>query len=706
MLGTTKEESMEESIRTQFDDLLASLKAAGGKPVSASQLSSRCAMSQSDVLMWLSVLEKTGQVRIENRFGGVYATWTGMQEEKKEPHTESRQPAPEHSISIARERELGARGRLAPAETAEEARQRHELLLKTAAADLASVSEQLEKVDGMLLKLKEKRAEGEMAEAETPVQRIPPIEAAKGSERGKSSKFAGAAKNGEGLQKAGELAKKEKRAAEEKALKEKEKQESAAALLERIEKEIEFSTPPKDELQGGRVPSIAEETLLPASAFEIGEPAKEKIRPIYPAGKARPDRIKKPSPVQVTGVSLQFSEKLSRQIKRILQQSQAIEAVRKEKEQLLTEHYLPMQRKLESEIETISDRVLRMEKNILALHQRAADLPGKVGSVEKLQQSSIKAYEEMRKIYDEASALIEESTRALSEEREKMEEMVEASRSEIAQHRAKTEELQKALSHISKLEEESANLVISARAALAEQAERLATAEKYSSELSALKSSIKDSVESIKKEIAATKGVLTSIEKQIGQMRHIELWSQSIKEEYEKNMAEIGDYIKHGNEEFDTLREAVEANFVRRYLKELRALTDSYSFEFGQVKAMESNLDARLAEEKRKLEELIEEGRRISYLYETQSREIAGEGKIEERAEAFKSMDKLSEQRQQLQSVIAQVAGNEQQYKEELPGEVSQGKIQPKVKPIARRSAQAKAPEKKPAKRGRKAKKR
>src|SRR3990167_8477469 len=100
-----------------------------------------------------------------------------------------------------------------------------------------------------------------------------------------------------------------------------------------------------------------------------------------------------------------------------------------------------------------------------------------------------------------------------------MEELVEQSMHEISSHRAKSEDLEKALKHISQLEEESSNLVISARAALAEQAERLGAAEKYSQELGSLKAEIRDSIDSIKREVSATKGVLTGIEKQMSQMR-------------------------------------------------------------------------------------------------------------------------------------------------------------------------------------------
>ena len=50
--------------------------------------------------------------------------------------------------------------------------------------------------------------------------------------------------------------------------------------------------------------------------------------------------------------------------------------------------------------------------------------------------------------------------------------------------------------------------------------------------------------------MGAAKGVLTGLEKQMSQMRQIEIWAGSIKQEYEKKMVDIYDYIRNGNTEF------------------------------------------------------------------------------------------------------------------------------------------------------------
>ncbi len=809
----------DEGIRTQFDDLIANLKSAGGKPVSAWQLSSKIGMPPRNVIEWLLVLEKTGQVQIQNRLGGEYAVWVGPQVSTKpsapaEPGSqapESIRASLESQVSPARQQ---AAATPAQRETPGETHTRHQQELLQMNQELLSMGEQLGRVDEILFKLKEKKKQSRQAELERgkartnfsenlsaldvhfAKQNASDIGLRADAEYGNSnSRKAAEAESGQeskedkrvadwiseqekiedekrkrfeleeiagqgkldaranelqanaglerleaerkGREEATELKRiqDEKNALEGKVQKErleeekrrqselerkaeqerheaekrtrrkleeergkaalakedrlfsakkavpfsqseKEDEEKAFALLEQVEKEISSIHADESDVRTEHtIDFTAEEELgkegvsmAPKEEIRpIGEPEETsalKIKPLFAGEKqqAKGQRIKKPKQVQVTGTSLLFSEKLSRQVKKIIGQSQELEKLRMEKEKLLGEHYMPMQRRLESEIETISDRVIRMEKNILALHQRASDLPGKVSGVEKLQHTSIKAHSQMQAAFDEASALIEESARQLSEEREKMEMMVEQSRQEISAHRAKSEELEKTLKHISQLEEESENLVVSARAALAEQAERLANAEMHSQELSELKGEIKGSVEAIKREIASTKGVLGGIEKQMGQMRQVEIWAESIKQDYANKMADVGNYIKNGNEEFETLRESVEASFVRRYLHELRQLTDSYSFEFSQARNLEGNLDQRMSEEKKKMEELLEEGRKISYLYETQSREVAGSDKFEQRAETFKSLSELSGQRQMLQQMISEVTGKKSEY--------------------------------------------
>lgn len=689
----------EGSIRTQFDELLVALKSSGGAPKNVHSLSSTCGMPEKAVLDWLHVLERSGQVRLENRLSGVYASWTGempspLHMPKISPEAPLPLPRPsvynlESDIERAHEIEESAKrprksviaepekeeelpGEAVhakiPLEQPQEIAQGHRAILESVDSDLASVGKQIEQVESMIAKLKE--AKQQQA-------------AAKKLQQGEKEK---------------------EKAAEE--------NQPQAGILEEVEKEI-LSHPSQSEArlepEGASIfeeQQAAKQQEKPETAFPLAikplekeqegvvrvptlsyERAKEIARK-----KSKAHKIKRPEPVQITNVSLQFSEKLARQIKKIISQTQQIESLRMEKEKLLTEHYLPMQRRLESEIETISDRILRMEKNIVGLHQRASDLPGKVTEVEKLQLSSLKAHGQMRRAYDEASALIEESNRLLSEEREKLEMVSEQSRQEIAAHRAKTEELEGVLSEISQMELEASNRVMQARATLAEQAERLASAETHAKELTSLKEEIAQGVTDLKREISATKGILTGIDKQMEQMRQVELYTESLRNDYDKKIGELGDYVRHGNEEFDTLRESVEANFVRRYLRELRQLTDSYTFEFNQVKKTEEGIDKRVEEEKKNLESLLEEGRKISYLYELQAKEPAGAEKFEQHTETFRSVNELSAQRSQIEQLIAQVVSKRSDYQPKKGG-ANMTVSAPKVKKAQapKKAAKAKA---------------
>lgn len=683
----------EDSIRTQFDDLLSNLKSAAGKPLSVQSLSSACGMPEKAVLDWLHVLEKNGQVHIENRFSGIYASWVGteksrpmvpksldaamqvriesagsfdsqisraheVEEKAKASHAPSEQKADYES-----EPEALQEGGTAPAseggsETTLETgsiddedvspvqrmplRKEHKIILESMDAELATVGKQIEQVESMIAKLSEakkqaaataKKAAREKADEEKQAQEEskPKLPAQKtGKSRPEAPK-----KSPPSVQEDEKI------------------EEEAETILEENKKAEERSAKEPQKPYPLEITPIEEKQPSQSLISRLTEFSKKK---------SKHEKIKRPQPVQVTGVSLQFSDRLARQVKKIISQTQEIESLRMEKEKLLTEHYNPMQRKLESEIETISDRVLRMEKNILGMQQRASELPSKVTGVEKLQLSSIKAHAEMRRAYDEASALIEESNRLLADEREKMEIIAEQSRLEISAHKSKTVELEQTLSQISHMEQEASNRVISARATLAEQAERLAEAETHAKELASLKEEISEGVAELKREISSTKGVLTGLEKQISQLRQIEIWADSISQDYGQKMSELGDYVRNGNEEFDTLRESVEANFVRRYLRELRQLTDSYTFEFNQVRQVEGDIDKRVEEEKKKLEALLEEGRKISYLYELQSKEPEGAGKFEERGAALRNLPELSAQRTQIEQMIAQVVGKKSEY--------------------------------------------
>ncbi|MFA5930076.1 MAG: hypothetical protein WC861_04290 [Candidatus Micrarchaeia archaeon] len=632
----------EHFIETHFDVLLSTLKDAS-KPLSAARIASICGMQEREVVKWLHVLEKSGQVKIENRFNGIHASWLGAAEEKKSAQEVSptaidvgRQAAFEADIEVAHQREDDAAG--IPVKKKSGTPIAESEVPVSAAVDVADA--RLERVDRMIGELKARKEESIINAArrraaeseETVATEISPKAAA--FEREPLEESEGAAISAQ------EIEEEARKLAPDAEVREK----------WRLEQESEGEDAARESWRG-------EEK---ASRGRISFPSKSAIRPKFRHAGAKPvkfEKLKKPAPLEITGVTLQFSERIERQMKRIERQAREIDALRQEKEKLLSDHYIPLQNRLESELETISDRVLHVQSKVAALQKNAADLPAKIGSVEKVQISSIKAHGEMRRAYDEACVLLEESGRQLAEEREKMELILEQSREELSRHSSMSGELHDTMKRIGEMEGAAASSVSAARAALAEQAERLASAEAHANDLRALRGEIGESIGEMKREVASAKRVLSDLERQMGSMRQIEEYANGIRKDYDARMLEIDDYIKNGNTEFETLRESVEASFVRRYLRELRSLTESYSFEFGQARKAEGDIDARIAEERKKLESLFEEGKKISYLFETQSRAPENAGKFEQRMETFTALSDISSNRSQVAQMIAQVIG-------------------------------------------------
>ena len=615
----------EHTIKTPFDVLLSALQAASS-PLSTGRLASICGMGEREVVKWAHMLEKAGKVRIDNRFNGIYIKWTApIDDEKSLPRLSptavyvSESTPFEADLKLARQRERDAKPSLAQESIGKGKRKKVEI----ASASSVDVGDaRLERVNKMIRELKKRKEENII-----------------------------------------DIARREAEGSEE-------------TVATEVEEKPLFNAEPLEETEAAIAwPAEGEKAELPEELEEqhkprIRVPSKSVIRPKfrYAAIKQKKiAKIKKPEPVRVTGVSLQFSERLARQMKRIERQARAIDEMRQEKEKLLNDHYLPLQHRLESELETISDRVMRVQSRVSGMQKQASDLPAKVSAVEKVQATSIKAHGEMRRAYDEACALLEESGRQLSEEREKMELMLEQSRVELSRHSAISGDLSNAVSRIEEMEGDAARRVAEARSVLAEQAERLATAESHSNDLRSLRGEIGESIVEMKREVASAKRVLSDLERQMGQMHQIEEYTASIRKDYDEKMSEIDEYIRDGNREFETLRESVEANFVRRYLRELRALTESYSFEFDQARRMEGDIDSRVAEERRKLEQLFEEGKKISYLFETQASAPGHPEKFEQRAEAFSSLESLPSQRSQIAHMIAQVIGGRT---ESLPKDV------------------------------------
>jgi hypothetical protein len=631
----------EHFIETHFDVLLSTLKDAS-KPLSAGRLASICGMQERDVVKWLQVLEKSKQVQIENRFNGIYASWIGSDDDEKNTPRVSdsaidvgRQADFESDLQIAHQREDDA--------VSNEVSMKKKGGVPLAKTDVSVASAvevadpRLERVDKMIRELKAKKEENVIDAAR---RRAVESEETVATEISPKPVF-----DTEPLEENEEIAKDSALVLEKEARKIAPDADVREAWKQEHEREAEETDRERGEAEPrGRTRLSSKGVIRPKFRYAIAKPAKI-------------EKIKKPAPLEITGVTLQFSERIERQMKRIERQAREIDALRAEKEKLLSDHYLPLQNRLESELETISDRVLHVQSKVASLQKNAADLPARISSVEKVQISSIKAHGEMRRAYDEACALLEESGRQLAEEREKMELILEQSREELSRHSEMSGELHKSMDHIEEMEGEAASRVSTARAALAEQAERLASAETHANDLRALRGEIGVSIAEMKREVTSAKRVLSDLERQMTQMRQIEEYTNNIRKDYDARMLEIDDYIRNGNAEFETLRESVEANFVRRYLRELRSLTESYSFEFGQAKKMEGDIDARIAEERKKLESLFEEGKKISYLFETQARAPENAEKFEKRAETFTALSDISSNRSQVAQMIAQVIG-------------------------------------------------
>ncbi|MFA6907786.1 MAG: hypothetical protein WC263_03075 [Candidatus Micrarchaeia archaeon] len=676
----------EHIIETHFDVLLSTLKGAS-EPISAGRLASICGMRERDVVKWLHVLENSGQARIENRFNGIHASWISAADEKKNT------PGVSHSaIDVGREALFEAEIKIAH-QREDDAAAGHsgkKPALPIAKSEVPAPSA-VDVSDSRLARMggpKPGRAPGGENLVDAIRREARENEEAIATEILPKPAF----EHGPAWEKEG-IAKDEALAIEEEARK------IVPDLHARESWKAEQGREAEGQGREGEWPGREGARGYDAAQRGTSLPAKGAIRPRFRYAGAKPvkiEKMKRPAPVEISGVTLQFSERIERQMKRIERQAREIDALRQEKEKLLSDHYLPLQNRLESELETISDRVLHVQGKVANLQKNAAGLPAQISSVEKVQASSIKAHGDMRRAYDEACALLEESGKQLAEEREKMEIILEQSREELSRHSAMSGELHGTMGRIEEMEEEASSRVSSARAALSEQAERLASAETHANGLRALRGEISESITEMKREVASAKRVLSDLERQMGQMRQIEEYAGSIRKDYDARMLEIDDYIKNGNREFETLRESVEANFVRRYLRELRALTESYSFEFGQAKRMESDIDTRIADERRKLESLFEEGKKISYLFETQARAPEGSEKFEAHAETFTALSDISSNRSQVASMIAQVIGGRT---ESLPARThipaSDRKAEAPIMPIGITKIAAKAKQKK-----------
>lgn len=314
----------------------------------------------------------------------------------------------------------------------------------------------------------------------------------------------------------------------------------------------------------------------------------------------------------------QFNHKLTSAMNRIKAKADEVQTLQEKRKQLLRDVYRPMQRKMEHETEAVSDQLLKYENRLLKLRERLAQLPQEVADAGVRQEKLNAVSSEMQHIYDETTHLMEETLNAVVESRQNAELKMESLQSGISQQEGYLSQLAGMVGNVSTSQAETEARLELARGALEEEQARLNSAQEQLARVGGMKATLEGEMEAVRGDLKMQKAALHDMNTHLSRVENVQKWVTENRAEYDKRMRDLAEYIAGADEEYATLRESVEAGFVRKYLRELRGLAESHEFELAQAEQGEEMVEQQIAQAKSELASLVAQAKRIAYLQEMQ----------------------------------------------------------------------------------------
>lgn len=288
-----------------------------------------------------------------------------------------------------------------------------------------------------------------------------------------------------------------------------------------------------------------------------------------------------------------------------------IERLTKEREKLYREKLVGLESRMESDLTTLTEHVLERQSRIAELKESVLELPDRVGEVERLQEQMNALGREGREAVKRTSMLVDGYVKSLAETRQSLNGRLKEGRAAIDSEKDRVAELERlGASAESRVEKVRASME-AVKSQLAELDQGLKEMLAQLEEATEMKVEVSEMASQLKEELESRERDLDSLENDMGEISKIERWAMEYLDDYGKKMGEIEQYVMKGEEELAEVRKSAEAAYMKRYLKELDDMTETYDSELSQALAEEGDIEERMAKAKARLTSLVKESQSV-----------------------------------------------------------------------------------------------
>ncbi len=344
---------------------------------------------------------------------------------------------------------------------------------------------------------------------------------------------------------------------------------------------------------------------------------------------------------------------LNSYVNEINQEKAKLKALEKEKEELYRDKIISLEAKMESDMATLTQYILKHENKLLEMKERVLELPDKVEEIVRL-QTEIKNLEvvgrkSLKETREKVEAFLAEMKRSENELRGRINETKAA----IEREESKIEELYRIRDSVSARAEKILASFDGVKERIEELNKRMEDLESELHKTISAKQDIERTAEALRQELEEREQGLNSLEEDLDGVIKLEGWAREYINDYENKIDEIDSFIRKSDEELAALREAAEASYLKRYIDELEGMASNYEEQITEAEGEEAEIETKIAETKKRLASLIKESQEMLRRLRAETAESPNyeelKKKIEERAaKAKKIVEEKARERERL----------------------------------------------------------
>lgn len=364
---------------------------------------------------------------------------------------------------------------------------------------------------------------------------------------------------------------------EEKAVKEPEKKKDISKERHKRLSLFDFSEKPEQDVSGP-----AEETSIPE--LQISEPA--------PDSRAVKDLV-------------------DAYISEMKKEKEKLSELKKQQYALYREKMIPLEEKMETDVVSITERIMELQNRIHELKNGVLELPGKVDEVESIQNEmsslGVEARAALKRTKETSNSFVEGIRNAQKEVQSK----IEKSRSTISEEENLIGELQRTSKSLESRSENIRNAIDGLQVQMSEIDNEMKGLLDGLEEAADMKNQVSDMVDEANGVMREQSEQLENFENELAEVEKMEHWVKEYVDDYQRKIGGIEDYVKNSDRELEKLKETAEANYMKRYLSKLEDMAEDYDGQLGSALEQNRDLEKDISETKERIAELLKESREM-----------------------------------------------------------------------------------------------